>query len=112
MSYTLVNLPIYPDPFYDYTVDLQGESIKLRFVVNVRQNLYHFDVVSDSDVVIVEGVALLPNTPLCERYDLSSFGLTGYFYLAPINLNTSFENLSTESLPDYYQFFYVFEDEE
>lgn len=107
MTYRLTALPLYADPVFSYSVSLEGQNIELRFYTNTRQNRYHFDVVADDGSIILEGLPLLPNTPIGDKYDLSEFGLTGYFYLGLFNQDVDFSALSSTSLVDYCYFLYI-----
>ena len=112
MAYKITFLPLYADPVFSYEVSLEGKNFKLKFSVNTRQNLYHIDILSGADVMLVSGVALLPESPLCDKYDLTAYGLTGYFYLGRLNDKVLFEELDTDFLSSYFFLVYINKDTE
>lgn len=103
-------LPLYKDAAFEYQCSLQGNNFKLRFYVNVRQNRYHFDILTDDDTEVLTGLSLLALAPICSEYDLSDFGLTGYFYLGLNNNDIVFSELDTDFIADYCFFCYVHEE--
>ena len=105
----ITQILLYPDPQYTLQVTLDSASFSMRFYTNTRTSIKHFDIFDTFDNPIVQGIALLPNALLLDTLDLSSAGISGVFFLSPKNGEIVFEELLTESLPEYYEFFYLSE---
>lgn len=104
-----VSLNLFDEPFYEYAVALEGDSYVLQFLYNERTQLYGFSLLDAERNPIVLGEMLVPSYPIFVDYALEN--LTGYFYLQKKESLLS-EPYKTypDSLSQYYDFFYLWED--
>lgn len=105
----VTNITMYADPDYTVSVNLENNSFKMRFYSNTRNNLKHFDLYDAFDTPVALGTPLVPNLLIFENLDMSSFGLTGVFMMAPYNQNTVFEDVLLSQLPEKYFLVYLSE---
>jgi hypothetical protein len=111
MIFEAVPLPLYSDPSYLYSTDLQGTSFDLTFNYNVRMQSWYLDIrQTGAENYLLQGIKITPEHEIAEGYLLE--GLTGYFLLVPIG--NSIEKYKTEpqNLSTWFNFFYVYETEE
>lgn len=102
-----VSLPLSDDPFYEYSVSLEGNSYIVQFVFNERAQLYFFSLYTAEREPIVLGEALVPTYPMFTDYALSN--LTGYFCLQEKATITGEPYKEfPDVLSEYYDFFYLF----
>lgn len=101
-------LPLYALPAYNYSVSLSGLNITLSFTLNTRQNIYHIDLLDEAQQPLLQGLALLPETPLGDLYRL--VGLSGYFYLQPVSEKISWNNTDPLLIANSYTFAYISEE--
>lgn len=80
----LVSISLLNDAFYTTDVDLEGQRFRLQFSWCERTGLYYLDIFTSTGSPIIYGVALVPNNRLIEETDLSTYGLSGMFFLLPI----------------------------
>lgn len=105
----VTEIPLYPDPAFTQSVTLDQISFQMRFYVNTRTALYHFDLFDAVENPVALGIALLPYTKLCELPSLSQYGLHGYFVMMPINSNTIFEEVPVSAIWEKYGLLYISE---
>lgn len=111
MAKKYVSLPLFSDAYYEYGIALQGESYVLRFIYNERMKLYTISLLSaDLDPIII-GEALVPNYPMFFEY--ATYPLTGYFYMyEKANIPAEAYKVYPESINEYYELVYVYDDGE
>lgn len=107
MANNYVSLPLSDEPFYEYSVSLEGNSYILQFVYNERAQLYFLNLYTAERVAVVLGEAFVPTYPMFTDYALPN--LTGYFCLQE---NASITGEPYKEFPDkineYYSFFYMY----
>ena len=111
MIFEAVPLPLYANPSYSYSTDLQGTSYDLTFNYNVRMKAWYLDIrQTGAEDYLLQGIKITPEHEIGQGYLLD--GLTGYFLLVPIG--NSIEKYKTEpqNLSTWFNFFYVYETEE
>lgn len=105
-SYDYVDLPLYADSFYSYSVSLENVSYTIEILYNERQKLWHMSLFTEDGDPIIQGIALVPQYPILQGYLID--GLTGFFWLTPIPSLTSEKYITEpESLNQYYTFKYI-----
>lgn len=111
MADKYVSLPLFSDPDYEYGIALQGNSYILRFIYNERMKMYTFSLYDAEGLPIVTGEALVPSYPMF--FDYTLFPLTGYFYLSEIaNIETEPYKRYPDRLDKYYNFYYIYSEDE
>ena len=109
----VVELPLFSDPYYEYTMSLQDQSFIFTFRWMERTRDWYLDIRLDDLTPVVLNYKLVTYYPMMVDYVLSSYGLTGYFLLSDSGtFETSKLSDSVESLSNYYRLFYVYEEEE
>lgn len=110
MTTKYIDLPLFPDSYYTYTVALQGTSYTLVFTYNERCALYFVDLLTSDNVPIVVGEALVPNYPIFKDYAI--FPLTGFFWLEEkATIISEPYKIYPDSIDQYYNFYYIYEDD-
>jgi hypothetical protein len=103
-----VNLPLFEDAAYDYTVALEGESYTLRFLYIERMKMYTINLYDADNNPIVLGEALVPNYPIF--FDYALFPLNGYFYMSEkANLLSEPYKTYPDKLDQYYNLYYIYD---
>lgn len=109
MTTYIKELPLYLSPDYQYSAPVEGINRLFRFYWNNRQKAWHMDITHDDGTVVVKGVRLVPQHPLLADYALSEVGMTGYFLLAPLTLNSvGAANDQYEDIPTKYGLLYIY----
>lgn len=102
-----VSLNLFDEPYYEYSVSLEGNSYIVQFIYNERSTLYNFNLFDAERNPIVLGEALIPSYPMFLDYALEN--LTGYFYLQQKgSLQSEPYKEFPDSLAQYYDLFYIF----
>lgn len=111
MTLKYVALDLFPDAFYEYSVALQDVSYNLQFIYNERCELYFLTLLTADNEPIVAGMALVPDYPIIGDY--ATFPLTGFFWLEEkAEIKTEAYKRYPDSLDQFYNFFYIYDDEE
>lgn len=111
MTLKYVALDLFPDAFYEYSIALQGTSYNLQLVYNERCELYFLTLLTADNEPIVAGMAMVPDYPILEDY--ATFPLTGFFWLEEkAEIKTEAYKRYPDSIDQFYNFFYIYDDEE
>lgn len=110
MAEKYVNLPLFSDAEYEYSIALQGLSYILRFIYNERMKLYTLNLYDADRNPIVLGEALVPSYPIFFDYAISP--LSGYFYLSEkANVQSEPYKIYPDKLATHYNFYYIYDTE-
>ncbi len=82
---TITTLPLFSDPSYTYTANIEKKSFQFSFNWNDRMASWFFDLSTDTGVKILTGQRLVPDFAMTFDYALQDFGLTGFFLLSAGN---------------------------
>ena len=111
MADNYVTMPLFGDPFYTYTISLQGESYIFEFLYNERAKLYFISLYNADNVPIILGEALVPNYPIFEDY--ATFPLTGFLWMEEkADIISEPYKAYPEAIDQYYNLFYLYETED
>lgn len=102
-----VELPLYEDEDYYYTVSLEGNAYQFRLYFNMRMQQWIYDLRYVDGDPIVLGEALVPNLPILLEY---ATPLTGFLWLQPIGKEQNETVINPFELSKYYQLFYIWEE--
>lgn len=107
--YNQVDLPLYDDADYSYSVSLQSQSYVIRVYYVERTQLWYFSVFEENQTPIFQGLALVPEYPITLDYLKSE--LTGFFRLVPIPAYKIVDPylLYPDKIAQYYTFSYVYQ---
>lgn len=102
-----VSLPLFPDPDYNYTVALEGNSYNIRITYNERTQLW-FMALSDADSnLLLSSIGLVPNYTIMFDYVVSN--LTGYFWVQEkANITAEAYKIYPDAIDQYYDFYYIY----
>lgn len=111
MALQYVSLPLFPDPFYEYSISLQGVSLIFRFTYSDRSEAYFIDLLDQDNNPIVMGERLVPGYPLFKDYAL--FPLTGWIWMEEIaEIISEPYKVYPDKIDEYYLMWYVYDDGE
>lgn len=103
-----VDIPLSPDPFYELSISLEGNSYIIEFVYNERSQLYFMNLYNSDREAIVLGQALIPEYPIMLDYNLPN--LSGYFWmLKKATLVSEPYKTYPDSIHQYYDLVYILE---
>lgn len=103
-----VALPLFDEPFYTFSISLEGDSYNLEFVYNERSSKYFINLYDADNIPLVLGEALVPSHRIMENYPL--LNLTGFFWLEEKSDRTSEPYKQyPDKLNQYYNFYYIYE---
>ena len=108
MTPSLVLLPLFSDTYYKYSVTLESKQFTVVLKQNQRAKAYIMDLYDVNGLPVFQGQKLVPSTNITGGSSLSAKGLTGYFYLAPLQDNVVYEDV-LDNLDSYYAFVYFFD---
>lgn len=109
MTYRIELVPLATEKRYEYTSSIEGRAFKFKFNLNARTGVYHLDLLTTDGNEVLTGIPLLPLNTIASRYNLETYGLTGYFILLPFSENQEFTSILPEDLPKHYVLYYVYE---
>jgi hypothetical protein len=113
MTSVYVELPLYSDPSYQYNAPVENQSRRFKFNWNDRTATWQMDVYNEDGTPILIGQRLVAQYPMFVDYDLSVYGLTGYFMLIQKNANQlGRDNSLITDIPERYSLFYIYEEAE
>jgi hypothetical protein len=113
MTQIVTEMPLYPEPYYEYRVALEDQARVVTFRWQDRTSSWHMDIKQDDLTPIVLGIKLVPYFPILADYQLQDKGLSGYFVLVDSGDFLSNQlNSSPKALQQFYRLFYVYEDED
>lgn len=106
-----IAMPLFPDPYYTYSIALQGDSYIFEFIYNERSRLYFINLLDADNNPIIMGEALVPNYPIFLDYAI--FPLTG-FVLMEEKADIVSEPYKTypDSIDQYYNLFFIYQSED
>lgn len=99
-------------PYYEYFTGLEGQSRLLTFSYNETEGAWYLDLKNEDDVVVIEGIKLVPEYPLILDYSLEEYNITGTFYLLPKSDEPVPELMTQSSLSTYYNLYYMYVEED
>ena len=107
MAILETQLPLYSEPYYSYTVNLEDDTFYLEFLYVKRFDDWLITLKAADRTTLVRGERLTPNTPLFNDYQLP--GLSGFFWLTPKSGEdpSKFDDRKRR-LPEYFNFFYYY----
>lgn len=107
-----IELPLFSDLDYRYSISLQGVSWQFRFYWAERAKQWHMDIRQDNNAPVILGYALVAQFPILEDFHLESYGLTGRFSLMPVNVAVA-QQLEIESgvMPEFFKLYYQYQTE-
>lgn len=109
MTLKYVNVPLFDDPYYGYSITLEGNSYNLEFLYNGRMGLYILSLLDAEGLNIVRGQALVPAYPLLKEYPIDN--LSGFFWLEEISsITREAYKEYPRYLSKYYRMFYIYDD--
>jgi len=74
--------PLFPEPYYSFTIDLSSETYTLTFRWNDRAEQWFMMIEDAEENVLIRNIALVPYYPLLQQYSLKE--PLGEFILIPI----------------------------
>lgn len=107
MAWNFVDLPLYEEYDYNYTVSLEGEAYNLRIYFNQRMGLWFLDLSRDNGEVIVEGVGLHKYYPILNENKIPE--LSGFMWLQPTGDGLDESLLHPDLIAKYYKLYYLWE---
>lgn len=111
MTTNYVNIPLFADPFYSYSISLEGNSYILQFLYNERAELYYLSLFDVENNPLVQGEALVPNYPIFKDYAI--LALNGWFWLEEkADIITEPYKTYPDKLNEYYNMYYIYNTED
>lgn len=109
MALKYVNIPLYSDAYYSYTIALESNSYTLEFTYSDRSEAYFISLFDEDNTLLVGGERLVPNYPMFKDYPLPN--LTGWFWMEEIADIFSQPYITyPDKLDQYYYLYYVYDD--
>ena len=109
MPYYNVELPLYPEEDFSYTVALQENAYDLRLYYNRRMEQWFLELLRDDGTEVLMGIGIHPYYPVMSDYEFED--LTGFFWLQPKNFGKDEAATNPEKLSEYFKLFYIWEEE-
>lgn len=107
--YNQVDLPLYDDADYTYSVSLQSQSYIVRIYYVERCKLWYLSLFEEDQTPVFQGLGMVPDYPI--TLDYLNNNLTGFFRLSPIPAYKSIDPylLYPDKIAQYYTFSYVYQ---
>lgn len=84
---TIATTPGRPD--YSMRTRLDGRNYQLRFLWNMREERWYFDIISDADELLAAGIKIIANRPLIRFYQWDVRLPPGEFRAVDLSTNGS-----------------------
>lgn len=109
MTTVLTELPLFTDLDYVYGINIEGQSKQIRIYWNARCGMWHMDLRNEDQTEIAMGVPLVIEYPILIDFQMTDYGLTGYFVLVTDVVGTPPPVTSASSVvPQFYSLLYVY----
>lgn len=109
MADMIVELPLFDEVDYRYSITLEGEYYSFRFTYNETMQMYTLKVSDVNNVTLVSGVGVVPNYPMLADYVIGT--LTGALIMIPkSDKDIEFYKLYPKNLSQYYTLSYIYDD--
>jgi len=111
MALIQTRLPLFSDAFYSFTTSLEEDTYTISILYVKRINDWVISIKDAARNTLVEGQRFTPDTPLFADCQLP--GLSGFFWLTTKSGEdpSKFED-RRRNLPEYFNFYYIYEDGE
>lgn len=104
-----VELPLYDEARFMYSVVLEGRSYILSYYWNQKARQWMMDVRLEDRTPIMLGQPLVAQYPMFVDYNLEENGMTGYFELLPVNLSIADRAGEERAMvPVFFRLYYVY----
>ena len=111
MALVYTEVPLYQDFYYRYAINLEGQQRNMNFYWNERDGAWLFDLSNLDGSVIIQGQKIVAQYPLMLNLPITQYGMTGYFILLPNNLATKVDETDSTVIPQFFKFYYVYNEE-
>lgn len=106
MDVRVVELPLYQDAFYSYSVSLERVSYTIKFRYITRMQKWVFDLYTRDNLPVLLGQVIVPEHPIALDYVTP---LSGYFWLAPLpDVDPHKAEQYPRDIAKYYNFLYIY----
>lgn len=103
-----VNMPLFEDEFYSYSISLENQSYIIKIYYNRRERRWYMDIFYPDEVPLILGMALVPDYPMAMEYPIDNFN--GFFWLEENPaIGTNKIDQYPRHLHKYYRFFYIYD---
>ena len=102
-----VNLPLFKDDSFTYTIPLEGITYRFNFYYNSREESWLFDIRYSNGEAVVLGEALVAQYPMLLDYNLE--GLSGFLWMEPIGENQNQTVINPFEIHQYYTLRYYYD---
>lgn len=109
MAWMDIELPLYADEDFTYTVALEDNAYDLRIYYNRRMEKWFLELLRDDGTEVIMGLGLSAYYPIASGYNFED--LTGFFWLQPKNYGEDEAAVNPVKLSEYYKLFYIWEEE-
>lgn len=109
MAFSITQLPLFVDPYYRYSIALEDQQRFMNFYWNEREGHWMFDLYNSSNVPVLLGQKLVADYQIAADYDLSGYGITGYFLVSPNNAESKLDVGDKNTLATRFTLFYIYE---
>lgn len=89
----ITRLPLFDDPYYTYSIDLDNEAFEFTFRWNSRAQQWMMTLGNSEGETVIRNIPVVPAFPLLDQYSLES--PVGEIYLLAVN-----ELEMTDPIPD------------
>lgn len=104
-----VELPMYDEDRYMYSIVLEGRSYILTFYWNQKASQWMMDIRLEDRTPILLGQGLVAQYPMFVDYNLEELGMTGYFMMLPVNLAIADSaGVERSIVPGFFKLYYVY----
>lgn len=105
MTWKNIDIPLFEEEDFNYTISIQDNAYDLRIYYNRRMKRWFLDLLLDDGTEILMGAGLVQYYPISADYNFKD--LTGFFWLQPKGVGTDQTPLNPEKLFEYYDLFYM-----
>lgn len=112
MKTNLIQMPLFSELTYRYSLTLEGRSWQFKFYWVERAKQWQMDIRQEDNTALILGYALVPQYPILEDVPLELYGLNGNFVLMPVNIAVA-SSITQESsvMPEFFKLYYQYQTE-
>lgn len=109
MTSVVTELPLFSDPYFEYTTPLEDENFVITFRWNERSMDWYLEVFKEDLTPVIKSMKLVSYYPVMADFAFKESGLSGYFTLVDSGDKVSNKlKLGPQSLSQYYRLFYTY----
>lgn len=109
MAIKSMELPLFSDPMYSYSVSILTNTYNFTFLYNTRMEKWTFSISEVGGDGIISGALLVPGFPILIDHDI---GFPGILYLESKGMKQGEALINPFEINQFYNLYFVYDDKQ